>query len=48
MIDNFEDIKTYMSKLGYDVNKLSIDKLVEYFKFEINDYIRPEVEREEE
>jgi hypothetical protein len=39
---NFEDIKIYMSKRGYDINKLSTDRLVEYFKFEVNKYLRPE------
>jgi hypothetical protein len=47
-MDNFKDIKIYMSKLGYDVDKLSIDKLVEYFKFEYNKYLRPEINPEEE
>lgn len=40
MADNFVDIKIYMSKLGYDVNSIPIDKLIEYFKFEFNKYIR--------
>lgn len=47
-VDNFEDIKTYMSKLGYDTNKISLDRLVEFFKFEINEYIRPENTNKEE